>query len=362
MEEDESEKTFDPTPRKLQQAREKGDVIKSQDVSALLILAVGSMILINMGGRISGEIMAYCRNFIERPEQIEISGGSLQRLMLDIMYHVGLALAVLMGAMSIAAIAGHTGQTGLMFNGEKLIPKPDKISPIAGFKRLFGKDALVQFLKTLFKVMILGIVAYNVIKPKLAATENLISLEPSELSKFIGSVLKELLMKLLIVLGVFAGADYFFQRQSFMKRNRMSKHEMKEEYKNTEGDPLIKGKLKQIRAKKARQRMMQNVPKATVVITNPTHFAVALKYVPGEDLAPVCLAKGVDRVALQIREVAKEHNIPIIEDRPLARALFAGVEIEDTIPAEHYEAVAKIIGTILSIANRKKSTQTIPIG
>ncbi len=355
MEEDESQKIYDPSPRKLEEARKKGDVIKSQDVAALLILAVAAMVLINMGGQIAGEIMSYGRIFIERPHEFATDGAALQRLFLNIMYHLGLALFALLGAMSIAAIAGHTGQSGLLIATEKLMPKPDKISPIAGFKRLFGKDALVQFLKTLFKVMVLSIVAYYVIKPKLSAIDNLISLEPIALGSFIGEVLKELLMKLLIVLGLFAGADYFFQRMSFLNRNKMSKHEMKEEYKQTEGDPLVAAKLKQLRMEKAKQRMMMNVPKASVIITNPTHFAVALRYEAGETAAPICLAKGVDRVALKIREIAGEHNIPIIEDPPLARALFKSVEIDEFIPAEYYQAVAKIIGAILSIAAKRKS-------
>jgi flagellar biosynthesis protein FlhB len=358
MEEDESQKIFDPSPRKLEEARKKGDVVKSADVAALLILAVASMVLLNMGGRIGGEIIEYCRTFIERPHEIAVDGGALQRLMLNVLYHIGIALATLFGAMSIAALAGHTGQSGLLFATDKLMPKADKISPIAGFKRIFGKDALVQFGKTLFKVLVLGIVAYYVIKPKLLSTENLITLEPTQLGGVIGEILKELLMKLLIVLGIFAGADYFFQHMSFMKRNKMSKHEMKEEFKNTEGDPLIQSKLRQLRQKRARERMMQNVPKASVIITNPTHYAVALRYVAGENAAPICLAKGVDRIALKIREVAGQHNIPIIEDPPLARALFASVDIEETIPAEFYQAVAKIIGTILNIASKRKSPQS----
>ena len=355
MEEDESQKIYDPSPRKLEEARKKGDVIKSQDVAAVLILAVAAMVIINMGGKIASEIMNYGRVFIERPHEFALDGAALQRLMLNIMYHTGVALFALLGAMSIAAIAGHTGQSGLLFASDKIMPKPDKISPIAGFKRVFGKDALVQFLKTLFKIMVLGIVAYNVIKPKLNAVENIISLEPIALGAYIGEILKELLMKLLIVLGIFAGADYFFQRMSFMKRNKMSKHEMKEEYKQTEGDPMVAAKLKQIRMEKAKQRMMMNVPKASVIITNPTHFAIALRYEAGETMAPICLAKGVDRVALKIREVAGEHNIPIIEDPPLARALFKSVEIDEYIPAEYYQAVAKIIGAILSVAAKRKS-------
>ncbi len=358
MEEDESQKIFDPTPRKLEEARKKGDVVKSADVAGLLILAVGAMILLNMGGRISRELMAYSQGFLEKSHEISVDGGALQRLAFDIMWHVGLAMFALLGAMSVAAIIGHAGQTGLLIAVEKIMPKPDKISPIAGFKRLFGKEALIQFAKILLKVIILGIVAYNVISKHITSVENLQNLEPIAFGGVIGAILKELLINLLVVLGIFAGADYFVQRMNFMKRNKMSKHEMKEEYKQTEGDPMIAGKLKQIRMERARKRMIQNVPKASVIITNPTHFAVALQYEAGVTAAPICLAKGVDRVALKIREIAGEHDIPIFEDPPLARALDKHVVIDEVIPVEYYEAVAKIIGMILNIANKRKSRQS----
>lgn len=357
MEEDESQKIFDPTPRKLEEARKKGDVVKSADVAGLLILAVGAMILLNLGGRISRELMVYSQNFLEKSHEISVDGGALQRLTLDIFWHVGLAMFALMGALSVAAILGHAGQTGLLLAGEKIMPKVDKISPIAGFKRLFGKEALIQFAKILLKVIILGIVAYNVISKHIKGVENLQHLEPIAFGSVLGAILKELLMNLLVVMGIFAGADYFVQRMNFMKRNKMSKHEMKEEYKQTEGDPMIAGKLKQIRMERAKKRMIQNVPKASVIITNPTHFAVALQYEAGVTAAPICVAKGVDRVALKIREVAGEHNIPIIEDPPLARALYKNVEVDEVIPVDYYEAVAKIIGMILNIANRRKSPQ-----
>jgi flagellar biosynthetic protein FlhB len=158
---------------------------------------------------------------------------------------------------------------------------------------------------------------------------------------------------------VITGADWFIQKQRFMARMRMSKEEQKEEFKNTEGDPHVKAKQKQLRAERARRRMMQAVPKATVVVMNPTHYAVALKYVQGEDAAPICVAKGMDAVALKIREVAKDSNVPVIEDPPLARALYAAVEIDDVIPAAHFEAVAKIIGFILRQSRRRATARPL---
>ena len=360
MEEDESQKIFDPTPRKLQQAREKGDVPMSQDVASTLILVVAFGIIISIGSKIAADITRFCLIFIANPHEIPIGEGAMQSLMLSVGAHVGLSLAVLFGGMTIAAVAGHAGQTGLIFTFEKLKPKPDKISPIAGFKRIFGKESLMQFAKTLFKVIILGIVAYNASKPYFDDAKGLVDMEIGAVGPFLFTVLRSVLMKLLIILVIFAVVDYLLQRFNFMQRNKMSKYEMKQEFKDTEGDPLIAGKLKQIRMERAKKRMMQNIPKATVIITNPTHYAVALKYVPGEDAAPICVAKGVDNVALRIREVAGQHKIPIVEDRPLARALFAQAELEQPIPEEFYHAVAKIIGSILSLAAKKKPTITIP--
>lgn len=355
MEEDDSQKTFDPSQRKLEEARKKGDVPKSVDAVSVLILATATIVFLTVGGNMASKITAYGRIFLERPHELAVDGGALSRLAFDISLNMGAALMVLFGAMSVAAIAGHTGQTGLMFTTEKLMPKMDKISPVKGFKRIFGKEALIQFIKTLFKLTVLCIVTYYVLLPTAKKAELMVGIEPQALGAVLSKIVKELLIKLLIVLAVFAAADYFIQRMNFFNRNKMSKQEMKDEFRQSEGDPLVAAKLRQIRAQKGRQRMMQKVPSATVIITNPTHYAIALKYEAGAMMAPICLAKGVDAVALKIREIAKEADVPIIEDPPLARALWKNVEIDDPIPAEHYQAVAKIIGAILSIAAKSKS-------
>lgn len=354
MDEDDSQKEFDPSQKKLDDARKRGDVPKSSDAATTLVLVAGFGVILAIGGNISKVLALYAQGYIQHAGEIEISSGSVRQIFLDIGYHVGLALSMLLGAMGFAAIVGHVGQTGIMFVGEKIMPKPEKISPISGFKRLFGKDSLIQFLKNFLKLLVLAIVAFKVVEPHFKEVANLVDMEVPALLGFLMKVLKELVFKLLVVMGIFSGADYFLQRMSFMKRNKMSKQEMKEEFKQSEGDPMIAGKLKQLRMQKAKQRMMQNVQKASVVITNPTHYAVALKYEAGVMNAPVCVAKGIDAVALKIREVATEHDIPIIEDRPLARALYAQVDIDDQIPAEFFQAVAKIIGSIMSVAAKKK--------
>ncbi|MEN9856130.1 MAG: hypothetical protein RLZZ157_1256 [Pseudomonadota bacterium] len=355
MEEDESQKTEAPSQHKLAEARRKGDVPKSQDLATLFILAAAAAVLLTVGISGTRSLVVYITAFLERPDQIAMDGGALSHLAFDIALKTALMLSVGLGAMFVAGFAGHFVQTGVIFSGEKMIPKLSKISPIAGFKRLFGAEALMQFAKTTFKVSVIGFVAYLVLLPHAKEMSILVAMEPVALMPILIEILLQLCFALLGVIAVASVADYLIQRFAWIKRNRMSKQEMKDEFKKLEGDPLIKMKLRQIRHAKGRRRMMSQVPLATVIITNPTHFAVALRYVAGETAAPICVAKGVDRIALKIREVAGEADVPIIEDVPLARALYASVEIDEAIPAEHYQAVAKIIGVILGVAANRKS-------
>lgn len=359
MEEDDSQKTEEPSQHKLDEARKKGDLPKSQDLVTLFILAAAASVLLTFGIGSAKDLTLYITAFLERPDQIAVDGGALSHLALDIAMKMGIMLSTGLAAMCFAGLAGHMLQTGVLFTAEKMKPKLSKISPIAGFKRLFGGEALMQFAKTVLKLTVVAYVAYAILMPHAKEMSILVEMEPIALIPILIEIMLQLCFALLGVIAVASGADYMIQRFAWLKRNRMSKQEMKDEYKKLEGDPLIKMKLRQIRMEKGRRRMMQNVPGATVIITNPTHYAVALKYVAGETAAPICVAKGVDAVALKIREIATEAKVPIIEDVPLARALFASVDIDETIPAEHYQAVAKIIGVILGVAAKRKSGDSI---
>jgi flagellar biosynthesis protein FlhB len=355
MDEDESQKTEEPSQHKLQEARKKGDVPKSQDIATLFILAAGVSVLLTFGVSSAKDLSVYITAFFERPDQIAVDRGALTRLMLDIMLKTGIMLSAGLAAMFFAGMAGHLVQSGFLFTGEKMKPKLNKISPIAGFKRLFGAEALMTFAKTVVKIIVVAFVAYAILMPHAKEMSALVEMEPVALMPILIQIMIELCFALIGVIAIASVADYMIQRFSWLKRNRMSKQELKDEYKKLEGDPLIKMKLRQIRMDKGRRRMMSQIPMATVIITNPTHYAVALKYVAGQTAAPICVAKGVDRVALKIREIANEAGVPIIEDVPLARALFASVNLDETIPAEHYQAVAKIIGVILGVAAKRKS-------
>ncbi len=359
MEEDESQKTEEPSQHKLQEARKKGDVPKSQDLVTFLILAAAAGVLLTFSVGAAKDLSVYITSFLERPDQIAVDGGALTHLALDVLINTGIMMSAGLAAMCVAGFAGHFMQTGVLFTAEKMKPKLSKISPIAGFKRLFGGEALMQFGKTLIKLCVVAFVAYAILMPHAKEMSVLVEMEPVALMPVLIEIMLQLCFALIAVIAVASIADYMIQRFSWLKRNRMSKQEMKDEYKKLEGDPLIKMKLRQIRMDKSRRRMMTKVPTATVIITNPTHYAVALKYVAGETAAPICVAKGVDRVALKIREIATENGVPIIEDVPLARALFASVDLDETIPSEHYQAVAKIIGVILGVAAKRKSRDSI---
>jgi flagellar biosynthetic protein FlhB len=246
----------------------------------------------------------------------------------------------------LGGAGGNIAQSGLIFTGEKLKPDWSKVSPLKGFKRIFGPDGLVQFIKTFLKLVAVGVICWLVLKPHLRELETMAAMSPALILPMARDLAVSLLVSALVFLGFTAGADYIWQRFRFAERMKMSKEELKEDYKQSEGDPHVKAKLKQIRAQRSRQRMMQNVPRATVIVTNPTHYSVALRYETG-DAAPVCVAKGVDALALRIREVAREHAVPIVENVPLARALYAAVDVDETIPREHFEAAAKVIGFVM---------------
>jgi flagellar biosynthetic protein FlhB len=228
------------------------------------------------------------------------------------------------------------------------MPKLSKLSPLAGLQRQFSKQAIANFGKGLVKIVIVGAVLASLMWPERQHMEALVHSDPATLLPYVFSITLKLMGTVVAMLAVIAAADYLFQYRQWYEKQKMSLRELKEEFKQSEGDPTIKGKLKQMRQARMRKRMMAAVPKASVIITNPTHFAVALQYERGM-AAPICVAKGVDALALKIREIATEHRIPIVENPPLARALHATVQIDQVIPAEHYKAVAEVIGYVMRL-------------
>jgi len=350
---DPESKTEEATPRKLADARKKGDVAKSMDVGSALSLMGAAAVILSAGGMFASNIAEQLLPYIASPHTM--MGGLETGAGVEIGAQALWAIAPFLGAVMLATIIGGAGgnlaQSGLIFTADKLKPQWERVSPMAGFKRIFGPDGLVQFIKTFLKLLAVSFICWMVMKPHVREFENLAAMPPAAILPLSRDLAIALMSAALIFLSFTAGADYLWQRFRFNERMKMSKEEVKEDYKQSEGDPHVKAKLKQIRAQRSRQRMMQNVPKATVIVTNPTHYSVALRYETG-DAAPVCVAKGVDAVALRIREVAREHNVPIVENVPLARALYAAVDIDETIPREHFEAAARVIGFVMG--QRKK--------
>jgi flagellar biosynthetic protein FlhB len=344
--EDGASKTEAPTQRRLAEARAKGDIPKSPDVASFATLAGSAAAVIVFGGLAARQMAASLTPFLSRPDEMDLSANGGVAVAREALQAASPALWVL-GATAAAAVAGNVAQQGFVWTTSKLAPDPSRLSPMAGFKRLFGIDGAAHFVKSLLKVFTIGAVAYMILEPRAVMLRNLPALGLAAVLRVSAEAFKALLIGVLIVLSAIALADFLWQRYRFMQRLSMTKEEIKEDTKQSDGDPHIKAKLRAQRMKRARQRMIQQVPKATLVVMNPTHYAVALRYISGETVAPVCVAKGLDDLALKIRGVAEDHSIPVVEDAPLARALYATLEVDQPIPREHYEAVARIIGFIM---------------
>ena len=333
------------------EARKKGDFARSPDVATTLALAGAAGVLLLGGSYFSQQMAEDLLPFIARPHSMMggLDAGAGIEIGVYALSTVAPFLLALMLAVIIGSVFGNVAQSqGFIFTAEKIKPKLSTLNPLSGFKRIFGPDGLVQFLKTFIKLVAIGVVCWFVLKPHTRELENLAAMSPMAILPFAMEICVRLFIAALVFLALTAGADYIWQRIRFARRMRMTKQESKDDYKQSEGDPHVKAKLRQIRMQRSRQRMMQAVPSATVIVTNPTHYSVALRYNPDDgDPAPICVAKGVDALALRIREVAKEHDVPIVENVPLARALYAQVEVDEIIPREHFEAAAKIIGFVM---------------
>ena len=345
---DSSDKTEDPTQKRLDDAHEKGDVAKSQEVNTWFVLAGATLVLSSFSGSIGSGIMMPLRNLVANSWMIRTDGAGLMALSQNLGYALIAVLGVPFLMFALAAIAGNMIQHRMVWSAELMTPKFSKISPGAGFKRIFGKQGAANFLKGLFKVIALAVVMTAVLWPERYRLELMVRFDVSSIMGVTVSLTLQLMGAVVAMLAIVAIADFFFQYRTWFERQKMSLQDMKMEYKQSEGDPHIKGKLRQLRQQRMKKRMMAAVPQASVIITNPTHYAVALRYERGMP-APICVAKGIDTLALKIREIAGKHDIPIVENVPLARALHATVEVDDEIPVEHYHAVAEIIGYVMGL-------------
>ncbi|OJY43114.1 MAG: flagellar biosynthesis protein FlhB [Rhizobiales bacterium 64-17] len=345
---DATEKTEDPTQKRLDDALKRGDVAKSQELNTWFIFAAAALALSAFSGSMGSGLTTTFRGLIANAHMLRADGPGLMRLVDKLGLEVLAAVAIPMLLLMLAALGANLVQHRFVWSAESITPKFSKISPLAGIKRLFSKMAIANFVKGIFKLVLIGTVLTVLMWPERNRLELLVWTDPLALMPLIMTLSMKLMGAVVAILAIVAAADFFFQYRQWYERQKMSLQEIKDEFKQTDGDPAIKGKIRQLRQKRMAKRMMAAVPKATVVITNPTHYSVALQYEKGMQ-APICVAKGVDAVAFRIRKIAGEHQIPTVENVPLARALYASVEVDQAIPPEHYKAVAEVIGYVMRL-------------
>jgi flagellar biosynthesis protein FlhB len=350
--EDKSQKTEEPTPKRLEDARKKGQVASSREVNTWFMILAGTIAVMVIPATL-GDFSRSLSRFLSEPHDIIVNGDQLPALANETVTALVVQFGPLVVLMVAAAIASSWVQHGPIASVDKLVPKLENLSLLKGLGRLFSLRSIVEFAKGVLKMAIVGAVAFALVAPEIGQITASIELEPAALLHFIWIMALRLMGGVCAIITVIAGIDYLYQQYEFQKSMRMSKQEIKDEHKQTDGDPMVKGRLRQLRLERARKRMMAAVPEADVVITNPTHFAVALKYDTDTMDAPMLTAKGADNIAQRMREVAKEYDIPIIENPPLARALHAGVEVDQTIPETYYRAVAEVIGYVWRLKGKR---------
>jgi len=352
-EEDDASKTEEPTDKKLGDARNKGQVASSQEVKNFAILIGASIGLIAMASSIANNLRVMLFPFVQNPDSIDMDFSHLRSVFIGIAIDLAWILMPLFGVLVVAALFSNLAQSGLIWAGEKIKPDLSKLSIKSGAKKIMSTNALMEFTKSILKISLVALVSFGMALPLLIDIELLPQVSFLYSLEKIHEIAIALVTGTVAVMAVIAGLDFAYQKFKFAKEMRMSKQEVKDENKQSEGDPAIKGRIRQIRMERARKRMMDAVPDADVVITNPTHYSVVLKYEMDSMSAPKVVAKGVDHLAFRIREIAKAHDIPLVENPPLARALYAAVELDEEIPTDHFQAVAEVIGYVMRLRKRR---------
>ena len=351
-EDDDASKTEDPSQRKLEKAAEEGNVAISQEIKSFFIL-LGALAVIWLVAPLMLKWTAqFSRSFVAEVGQIRLDESQLSQLLLAISLNFLKVLSIPFAILIILGITGTVSQIGFTISPKRMEIKWDKINFFTHLKDFITIKKIVESLKGMIKVFAVGLMCVLVIRPSLDKVILLPSMESYAILAFMHKILVLILFTVVIAMLIIAFADYAFQKYQHLKKMRMTKQEVKDEYKQSEGDPLVKSKIKSVRMERFRQKMMENVPKASVVVTNPTHYAVALRYELDTMAAPIVVAKGVDFMALRIRELAEGNEVPIVENPPLARALFASVEVDEEVPQEHFKAVAEVIGYVMRLKEK----------
>lgn len=349
---EQEQKTEDPSDKKLRDAHERGDVVKSQEVNTWFVLAGSALVFAMLGAPTSQGLTEAFRTLLANADQYEVGGPALTKFWMDLALTILLVALLPSIVLSAAGIVANLIQHSPLLSVEPIKPKLEKISPLAGAKRLFSRESLVNFVKGLLKIGVVSAALWFVLAPQIDSFEVMVHMPPEAILREFLDLSLKIFGTVLAVVTLIAIADYVYQRNRWWSRLKMTLQETRDEYKQQEGDPHVKGRIRSIRMERAKRRMMSAVPKATVVITNPTHFAVALRYESGMS-APQCVAKGTDAVALRIRAIATENDVPIVENPPLARALYRAVDVDETIPGEHFKAVAEVIGFVMRLKQNR---------
>ncbi|HPG37963.1 MAG TPA: flagellar biosynthesis protein FlhB [bacterium] len=346
---DRSEKA---TAKKRQEAREKGNVPRSNEVNSAVILLVSSLCFIMFGKHMFNGLKIVTHNIFANFSSMEVSVTNLQNISLN----AGITFAYIIGpfmlSVMVAGVVANVLQSGITLSAHSIEPKLEKINPLSGFKRLFSLRSFVELLKNILKMAIILIVGYKTIKGEYSEFYDLTNQDIGQIIAFIGSLSLKLFLRVGVVFILLAALDFIYQKYEYEKNLKMTKQEIKEEFKQSEGDPLVKSRIRSIQRETARRRMMSEVPKADVVIVNPIHVAVALKFNSDEMTAPVVVAKGLRKVAEKIKEIARENNVPIVEKPLVARLLFKSAQVGREIPVELYQVVAEILAYVYQMKNK----------
>lgn len=347
------EKTEEATPKKKSEARKKGQVARSKDVGLAITMVTCTLVILLLSGMIVGNLKDTMVYFLQSGMLQDINEMSIKSIILTILMKAALCILPVVIPIMIAGIVASLMQTGFLLTGESLKPKFSKLNPISGFKNMFSKKSFIDLLKNLVVVTVIGFIGFLYVRDNYDKILQISNTYLPSLGGQVQDLVIGIFFQVSLVLVIIAAADYFVQFRFHQKDLRMTKQEIKEEYKQMEGDPQIKSKIKQKQREMATRRMMASVADATVVITNPTHFSIALKYEEGNNEAPKVVAKGADLVALKIKEVAKKNDVPIMENKPLARMIYEQVDIDREIPQEMYQAVAEILAMVYKLKNKK---------
>ncbi len=348
------EKTEKATPKRKQDERKKGNVVKSNEVITVASLYVQFLLLSLLASFIFTTLCDLIRTSINTASTASaLNGDLLHDLLVDgVIVYAKAAMPVLLAG-GLVAIVFTMLQTKMLFSAKSFAFKADRLNPLSGLKKLFSMRSVVELLKSLLKIIVLLYILYTVLKDRIAAFPRLMDMSFGGALSFVGSLIMSVVQTASIIFLFLAAADYLYQWWEYEKNLRMSKQEIKDEYKQLEGDPQVKGRIRQIQQQRAQRRMMQKVPQADVVVRNPTHYAVALKYDADKNRAPVVIAKGADDLALRIVKVAEDSGVFVTENRPLARGLYEAVDIDREIPERFYKTVAQVLAFVYNLKKKE---------